>query len=157
MALPTEFDVAGATYYAVAPVGYSYSSEQTEYYGTRKVNTLAAAEALIPTGTFTAQHVINVIGTWGAADTTSVTLTGYTPTEAYRLTIRTIGDARDTYELVQMGTIGATLWVQVPYVTIAALRMRIGASPAGSSHCVRVRGSGASVIFDGCHAAGYDG
>lgn len=91
---PSEFDVAGATYYAVAPTGYTYSGTQDTNYSTRKYNTLLAAEAAI-TGTLTAPAVINIIGDWtsdGPEDNyINVSLT---TSAANFLLIRAIGTAR---------------------------------------------------------------
>jgi hypothetical protein len=84
-----EFEIAGATYYAVAPSGYSYSATQTANYDTRKYETLAAAEAALAASPSTPQ-VINIIGTWSSADTTQVVIDGTATSEANYILIRTV-------------------------------------------------------------------
>ena len=90
---PIEFDVVGATYLAVAPVGYVYTADQTTKYSTRKYNTLNAALAGLTTNP-TTPEVINILGTWIAADYTyaDMNTTGNSATNF--LLIRTIGAAR---------------------------------------------------------------
>jgi hypothetical protein len=91
---PAEFDVAGATYFAVAPAGYSYSAGQTTEYSTRKYNTLSAAQAALAASPTTPQ-VINIIGDWtGVTDSTQATFTGVSTTAANYILVRTIGAAR---------------------------------------------------------------
>src|SRR5574343_134372 len=84
-----EFNIVGATYFAVAPSGYSYNSEQDTNYSTRKYNTLFAAEAALSASPSTPQ-VINIIGTWGSADTTAVNFDGTTTSGANYILVRTV-------------------------------------------------------------------
>ncbi len=92
--VPTEFDIVGAEYYAVAPPGYAYSGPQTAEYSTRKYNTLSAAEAALP-ATATTPLVINIIGDWtGETDTTAITVSGVTTSASNYVLIRAIGVAR---------------------------------------------------------------
>ena len=87
-----EFNIPGATYYAVAEAGYSYTAEQTANYSTRKYNTLTAAEAALP-ATATTPIVINILGTWSSAvANTSFSGTVTTPTNC--IYVRTVGAAR---------------------------------------------------------------
>lgn len=138
MAQPTEFDIAGATYYAVAPAGYSYSAQQDTNYDTRKYNTVAAAEAAI-SGTLSTPVVINVIGDWTgvSGDAGIISVNGMTPSETNYLLIRGIGDARtngvwDTnkYMHLESGAFSGYL-LYVDYVKIDGLQ--IGRNTAGAS------------------------
>ena len=139
-----EFDVAGATYYAVAPAGYSYSSEQDTYYSTRKYTTLSEAEAALP-ATPTTPLVINIIGSWTSADTTAVTVAGVTTTAANYLLIRAFGSARhagvwasDKYRLYPAGAY--PLRVQVPFLRVDGLL--IGkSSTSGQQACIYLESS----------------
>lgn len=92
--LPSEFDVAGAEYYAVAPAGYTYDATQNTNYASRKYNTLFDAEAAL-TATPATPLVINIIGDWtGSTDTTPVIISGVTTSASNYLLIRAIGVAR---------------------------------------------------------------
>lgn len=84
-----EFEINGATYYAVAPSGYEYSAAQTKKYDTRKYETLSAAEAALSASPSTPQ-VINIIGTWSSADTTAVIVDGTATSETNYILIRTV-------------------------------------------------------------------
>jgi len=155
MPLPTEFDVAGATYYAVAPAGYSYSSEQDEQYFTRKYNTLAAAVAALP-GTLAAPTVINILGSWAAADTDYVSIAA-TGSAANYLLIRCIGEARHAgvwgtskYRLLGAGSFSGILTNADLYLRVDGLQ--IGRSAAGASGygAISVSGGGSNVWVHNC-------
>jgi hypothetical protein len=93
--LPAEFDVVGAVYYAVAPVGYVYSGTQDTNYSTRKYNSLFAANAAI-SGVLAAPVVINILGDWsGGPDTTLVDFNLGTTSSTNYILVRCIGDARN--------------------------------------------------------------
>lgn len=89
----SEFDVVGATYYAVAPAGYSFSSEQNAVYSTRIYTSLYAAEAALP-ASLSAPAVINILGPWASPDTAAVTFNGTVTSATNYLLVRAIGSAR---------------------------------------------------------------
>jgi len=108
---PEEFDVEGATYYAVAEAGYVYSEKQTAIYSTRKYNTLFAAEAGLAASPTTPQ-VINIIGPWTGADNTPVTFSGTSTTSTNYILVQAIGDniadakwSTDKYRLEGVSTL----------------------------------------------------
>lgn len=122
-----EFDVSGAMYYAVAPSGHEYTEEQTANYSTRKYTTLSAAEAAIPASPET-PTVINIIGTWSSADTTSVDFSGSTFTESNYCLVRTVGDARhggvySSGKYMLSNSTESQLSVSVSYVWIDGLQI----------------------------------
>lgn len=92
-----EFDVIGATYYAVAPSGYTYSATQDTYYSTRKYTTLSAAEAALPASP-SAPQVINILGTWSSPDTTEVIIDGTTTTVDNYILIRTVASSGSRHQ-----------------------------------------------------------
>jgi hypothetical protein len=137
-----EFDIAGATYIAVAPVGYSFSSEQDAQYSTNKANSLDAAYDLVP-ATPTSPYVINIIGDWsGGPDTTAVALDGCTPTATNYVLIRTIGEARHPgyydaakYVLTNTASGTAPLVFSDAYITVRGIQILAGYT-AGSQNGV---------------------
>jgi len=153
---PAEFDVAGATYYAVAPAGYTYSSEQDTQYSTRKYNTLAAAVAGLATSPGTPQ-VINILGDWSsAADTTAVTISGVTTTAANYILIRAIGQARhqgvwtsSAYRLLIASAIAIRLIDD--HVRLDGLQLGKSSSSSNTQPVVRVENSGLDNAFHISH------
>ena len=147
----SEFDVDGATYYAVAPTGHTYSAEQTTNYSTRKYNTLSAAYAALTTAPAT-PRVINMIGDWtGVTDTTGVTFLSSamnTETPANYTLVRGIGDARCTglwdaagpaYRLDS--TTGTGVYVRCAYLRLDGLQFT-GAVYGTSSGVLRFAPTG---------------
>lgn len=155
MAQPTEFDIVGATYYAVAPAGYSYSSEQNTNYDTRKYNTLSAAEAALPS-TLTTPCVINIIGDWtGVDDSTAVTFDGVSMSVANYVLARTIGEARhngvydDTGSFYRLKLANSSvLQIYDDYVRIDGLQINKTASNAGNQDCVSIIPNGGAGAAD---------
>jgi len=136
----SEFDVVGATYYAVAPAGHNYSDLQTEYYGARKYNTLSAAEGGLPASP-TTPMIINIIGTWSSADTAAVTFDGTTTSATNHILVRTIGDARhggvwDTGAYRHSRIYGTNLTISDQHVSIEGLQMEITETNDLDQDCV---------------------
>jgi RNA processing factor Prp31 len=127
MALPSEFDISGATYYAVAPAGYSYSEAQTAQYSTRKYETMAAAAAALDDVEATTPIVVNVIGEWSADDTTGADFS-LTTTAANYLLVRTIGEARSTYRIAIHNEWQLALALTTDYCRVDGLNVRNSAS-----------------------------
>ncbi len=129
-AVPSEFDVSGAEYYAVAPAGYSYDGTQDANYSTRKYNTLSDAEAALP-ATATTPLVINIIGDWtGILDSTLVVISGVTTTASNYILIRAIGIARhqgvwsDSGTFYRLGVPSRAMRILVHYVRVDGLLIR---------------------------------
>lgn len=158
MSLPTEFDKTGVTYYAVAPEGYVYSTEQTAQYGTRKYTTLAACAAAMPY-TPTTPFVINILGSWSTALGTS-TWTGSAFTATNYLLIRCIGNARhngvySTTAARVSVTSGYGLQNYNPYTTIEGLQFVAG-TPTADIYMVGIY-SASSNVLDSCIIKGPGG
>lgn len=88
-----EFDISGATYYAVAPSGYTYSENQNTYYSTRKYTSLYAAVAALASAT---HPVINILGEWASADTAG-NLAFPAITASGGIDVRAIGETKGSY------------------------------------------------------------
>jgi len=137
-----EFNIEGATYYAVAPAGYSYTAEQTSYYSTRKYNTPTAAEAALPANP-TTPLVINILGSWSTASST-LDINGVATSATNYLLVRTIGEARhngawDTsaHRFVVTNTPGVRTYV--PYVILDGLQAQMNVSSSGYNYAFYVR------------------
>lgn len=147
-----EFDISGATYYAVAEAGYTYTAEQTAQYSTRKYNTLAAAEAALPASP-TTPLVINILGTWTAADTTAVTIDNPTTTAANYLLVRALGAARHTgkwtdtaYRLETVS--GTSIIISNDYTQLKGLQVYQNHN-ANTSHGIDFRGR-EGILIESC-------
>lgn len=96
-----------ATYICIYPSGYSLSSAELARYGaTHRYTSMAAMEAGEDVDWVTAADnpVVEIIGGDGSnnwstagADTTTATFSGWTLSQTYYLTIKTIGTARNSY------------------------------------------------------------
>lgn len=75
---------------------YSFTGTQDTNYGSRKYNTLSAAEAALNTAPSNEEQVINIIGDWtNDTDTTRAAFAGVTQGSiADKIYVRAIGDAR---------------------------------------------------------------
>ena len=158
MSLPTEFDRTGVTYYAVAPDGYTYTSEQTAQYGTRKYTTLAACAAAMPY-TPTTPFIVNILGSWSSALGTS-TWSGPTFTATNYLIIRCVGTARHagvyspTAARVSV-TSGYGLQIYTAYTTVDGLQFVAG-TPTADIYMVGIYSS-SSCVLDSCLIKGPGG
>lgn len=138
---PEEFDVAGGTYYAVAPVGYTYSPTQDAQYGARKYNTLLAAEAGLEASP-TTPLVINIVGDWtGGPNTASTNFSGITTSASNYIAVRTIGESRhagvwdDTkYRLSVAST--NSLRINVNHIRIDGLQISKSSSSSNTQACI---------------------
>jgi hypothetical protein len=140
----SEFDVDGATYYAVAESGYSYSAEQTTNYSTRKYTTLSSAEAALP-ASLSAPAVINILGSWSSEDTTAVVFDGTTTSAANYILVRTIASdgARhngkwDTSAYILMPTHADCMIVNDEYVRIEGLQIEMNLNYASAKKAIKV-------------------
>jgi hypothetical protein len=149
---PEEFDVSGATYYAVAPAGYSYSGTQDSNYSTRKYNTLSAAEAALSASP-SAPQVINILGSWSAADTATVTFDGTTTTAANYTLVREISTARhngaedttDAYRLVVDNAFNFALSVQDDHLRFDGFQIRQTGS--GGTAAIDINSSSSQIVY----------
>jgi len=170
-----EFDIFGADYYAVAPVGHSYIPNQDTYYGTNKFNSLSAAEASLNTSP-TNPQVINIIGNWtGIEDSSALVIDGTNSTDANQTLIRVLGSARHNgipksstngnptgYKL-KPNTIGHTVIINDPYVILQGLEIvqgqsgvsdegvRVAANDVSIDSCIVISESGSISGQDGIH------
>lgn len=164
MALPTEFDISGATYYAVAPSGYSYSGEQDTYYSTRKYTSLAAAIAAVKSaGTPTTPIVINAIGEWTTQEefATATVISGINTTGTNYLLVRGIGAARHDGKFSTTAwrgrlnnTSGNVLNIQNSYVTIQGLQFYMTQAPEANTGAIQTE-SGSSILLDALIVKGH--
>lgn len=154
---PGEFDVVGATYYAVAPAGYSYSAEQDTNYNTRKYNTLADAFTALPSS-LSAPAVINVIGQWSSADSSTVSKSLTTSASNYLL-LRGIGDARhpgywtttNAYRNITNVDYERNIEMTTQYFYIDGLQFSNEADPTTFGAAFRLNmGSGRNYFVDKC-------
>lgn len=163
-----EFDISGATYFAVAPSGYSYSSEQTTNYSTRKYETLAAAEGSLNASPSTPQ-VINILGSWSANDG-PVVFDGVSTSAANFILVRTIGDARHNgiphlssgasstaHRVVRSSGTGHVTQISDPYVTFEGLQIIMGTGSVGGASDEGCRVEASNATFDKCLIASYSG
>ena len=151
-----EFDVIGATYYAVAPSGYTYSATQDTYYGTRKYTTLSAAEAAL-TASPSAPQVINILGTWSSPDTTGVTIDGTTTTEDNYILIRTVASSGSRHQGVYNASSYYALQVAngngivVQDDNVRLMGLQIGTSnTAGTYYSVYMDSPVTGLLIDRC-------
>ena len=147
---PAEFDIDGATYYAVAPAGYSYSTDQNTQYDTRKHNTLAAAATAVQADHgFTTPVVINVIGDWTSAGPEIVAGATYIGDASATVTnyylARAIGDARHTgiwnetgapHSLQSTTAAANTIWVNGPFMYFDGLQVAKNVAGSGAQSAV---------------------
>jgi len=154
------FDISGAVYYAVAPATYSYSAEETTNYGARKYTTVESAVDGLPSGTYTAPQVINIIGPWpsNSSEGTSYYNNG-TPTATNYVLTRALGDAKhngipsgetgansDAYRNIKTSS-GHVYQVEMPYCRFEGIE--IGLNHSGASH-EGFRVSANYLTIDGC-------
>lgn len=153
----TEFDIGGATYFAVAPAGYSYNGTQDANYSTRKYNSLSAAEAGLSTSPSTPQ-VINIIGDWSAtSDTTTVNFDGVATSAGNYTLVRTIGTARHAgvfsstyYKIGNNASTTTVVQLTDPHITVRGIQIEFSYTGGSGVGVQFSSGSETTCIVEEC-------